>query len=198
MPFLVFVFFIFFLIILIPLRVDVSYDIENRKDNIETLNYIKIYILYFIKIKTVKLDKNFKGKSYNKVLNYFKDNAKDYNKVNRKIKKFTTPKIINKFMHGVSFKKINLNLNISFGDYILNAYIVTIITTFINLYIAKNTKKFDIESSNILVYSNPNQKIDLKLHSIIYINLVNTIIVIFDVLIRRIEKWKINNILLRT
>lgn len=202
MPFIVFIFFVILVILICPIKIVVTYSADDKNSDVKALDSIKIYILYFIKVKTIKQKKDFKGKKYKKIIKFFEDNIKDYDDTEKKLKLLTNNKILKKFNDSIKYKKVDLQFGFNLKDYILNAYVLTIITTILNMYVGANVDKFNMNKLNLDVYINQSSVFKIKLFSIIEINFVNTIIILINILFkkmkRRIKQWRENNILLKT
>ncbi len=202
MPFIVFIFFVILVILICPIKIVVTYSADDKDVDVKALNNVKIYILYFIKIKTIKQKKGFKGKKYKKIIKFFKDNIKNFDDTERKLKLLTNNKILKKFNDSIKYKKVDLQFGFNLKDYILNAYVLTIITTILNMYVGANSNKFNMNKLNLDVYINQSSAFKIKLFSIIELSFVNTIIILINILFkkmkRRIKQWRENNILLKT
>lgn len=202
MPFVVFIFFVIFFILICPIKVIIKYNTSEKDENLESLNCIKIYVMYFLKVKTIHLKNNFEGKRYKKVIEFFKYNIKNYNKTERKLKLLTGSNILKKFNDSIRYKRINLEFGFNLKDYILNAYLLTFITAVSNMYVSSNIEKFDINNINLDIYINQKSNFKLKLFGIIELSFVNTIIIVINILFRKIKRrtkeWITSNILLKT
>lgn len=153
----------------IPLKFDIQYINGNVK--------IKTYIYYYICILNKKIN----------VINKLKNIKLDTDTINKysiKAKKYFFNKIIKKIVkelyNKIKFKRIYLNLslnkNIFYRNYILSAYIYSIMCSKVFMSIAKDKSKYDIDNLNINLELKEKTNIEFK--CIININIANIIYII--------------------
>lgn len=179
------------LILFIPLKVEIKFSLKTKDENLKLSNYIKIYILRFIRVKKINIkqnDNNGKEASGNlKITKQIIDNSVDviktmisYEKQDSVLlnkKDFTTIK------NNFNYKKFYLNIGYNLKDPILNAYIMALTNALINMYLSKNIDRFNIDRTKYSIYIS-NKIYDIDFYSIINLKLVNTIIVIIKLIIR--------------
>lgn len=164
------------LILFIPIRLDLKYSTRYRKkepknntlDNIisrnkiyKDENYIVIHIFYFIPILKIRLDKKKKLKKLDKlrkeiladdiitiIINFLKSII-DYEKTNKFYFNKKDTKVLSKY---IKYKSINLNFGINFYEPIINSYVIALINTIINIYIAKNINQFNLKQTKYNTY----------------------------------------------
>lgn len=182
---------IIILILFIPLKVEIKFSLKTKDENLKLSNYIKIYILRFIRVKKINIkqnDNNGKEASGNlKITKQIIDNSVDviktmisYEKQDSVLlnkKDFTTIK------NNFNYKKFYLNIGYNLKDPILNAYIMALTNALINMYLSKNIDRFNIDRTKYSIYIS-NKIYDIDFYSIINLKLVNTIIVIIKLIIR--------------
>ena len=185
---------ILFLILIIPIRLEVKYEVntdlnESNKEQLNTLNYVNIYILYFIKIKKLEMknkqNSNLKEGSTSRknvfdMIYKFLLDFLNFKKIDNALLNYKDIKCIN---NNIFFEKIDLNIGINFKDVLYNAYIISFLNAIINMYFAKNSDKINFNKTNYITYIS-NKIFNIKVDSIIRVNLVNTIIVIIKIIIR--------------
>ena len=98
-------------------------------------------------------------------------------------------KDLKKVNNAISFKSIYINIGVNLKNYIVNAYIIAFLNAVINMYIAKNIEKFNLEKTSYNTYTS-NEILNLQIDSIINLKLVNTIIIILKIIfkLRKVEK----------
>ncbi|MDO4283354.1 MAG: hypothetical protein Q4D02_06905 [Clostridia bacterium] len=179
-------------IIVIPVRFKIQYR-EDEKKNLQVKNKIEIYILYFIKIKTVKMkdksnidkeDGEYRVNAIYKILNM-------YLKYLRQQEMIMTKEDLKKIFDSIYIEKMNLKFGINLSNPILNAYVIVLANTIINMFIMKNERKMKLKNIEYSTYVSENI-FNLKLNCIIRFHLANTIITIIKMIIRIREVSKKN------
>lgn len=170
--------------IIIPIKVVIDYEFYSKDYNINNENIkkeFKIYILRFIKVKTIKKRKKeeieYKKSQDNKVI---------YNLINiyKKYKDVTEDEtLLDKLMKSMKIKKIDLEIGFNMKNYIINSYIMAILNAFINSYISKNVDSFNLKDTKYQTYISKNL-LKIKIKSIVNLNLVNTIYIILKLIIK--------------
>ena len=92
-------------------------------------------------------------------------------------------KDLRKLLKSISFNEFYLILGFNFKEPILNSYIIAVINSFINIYLAQNIDKFKMENTAYKTYIS-NKIIDFHFFSIINFKLVNNIIIIFKIILK--------------
>lgn len=186
---------IIILILFIPLKVEIKFSLktknQNNKENLKLSNYIKIYILRFIRVKKFNIkQKENTGKEVSgdsKVLKQIIDNSVNvienligYEKQDSVL---LSKKDIGKLKKNASYSKFYLNIGYNFKDPLVNAYMMAFLNSVINMYLSKNINRFNIDRTKYSTYIS-NKVYDIDFYSIINLNLVNTIIVIIKLIIK--------------
>jgi hypothetical protein len=173
--------------IVVPIKVHTKYKMNTKDDLIEDIQYkleSKIYILGFIKIATIRKDKNNKVAKNNVLIKIFNKFFKDV----KRYAKLLDRRGIEKINKNIIFKKLDLNFQINTGNQILNAYIVGFLHFLINFHISKNIEQFNTKDLNYSI--NISKKaLDIEIDSIIKLKLVNTIgiLIKFIYKLRKVE-----------
>ena len=181
-----------FLIVLIPLKISIDYEYYSKdynKSDEQLKREIKIYILRFFKIKTIKKRKkeeNNKNKNKNK-----KNNKSIYNIISiyKKIReiigneKTVGDNSIDLIKQNIKYEKIELNIEYNTKNYILNSYIMAILNYYINSYIAKNVDRFKLGKTKYNISASQNL-LKIKFKSIVNLNLANTIYIILKLIVK--------------
>ena len=181
-----------FLIVLIPLKISIDYEYYSKdynKSDEQLKREIKIYILRFFKIKTIKKRKkeeNNKNKNKNK-----KNNKSIYNIISiyKKIReiigneKTVGDNSIDLIKQNIKYEKIELNIEYNTKNYILNSYIMAILNYYINSYIAKNVDRFKLDKTKYNISASQNL-LKIKFKSIVNLNLANTIYIILKLIVK--------------
>lgn len=184
---------IILLVLVVPLKIKVNLNIktnnENSKETLKMENKIEIYILRFIKIKTIDL----KQKDKTNIKNKEKESTKVVDDVSKLADNVITyekrkylvinKKDLKKLMRSITFNEFYLIFGFNFKEPIINAYVIAIINSLINIYLAQNLDKFKIEDTAYKTYIS-NKIIDFNFFSIINFKLVNNIIIIFKIIIK--------------
>lgn len=186
---------IIILILFIPLKVEIKFSLktknQNNKENLKLSNYIKIYILRFIRVKKFNIkQKENTGKEASgdsKVLKQIIDNSVgvmesiiSYEKQDTAL---LSKKDFSKIKKNTSYSKFYLNIGYNFKDTLVNAYMMAFLNSVINMYLSKNINRFNIDRTKYSTYIS-NKVYDIDFYSIINLNLVNTIIVIIKLIIK--------------
>lgn len=183
------------LVLAIPLKIKINFNMQsknkNSEEDLEIVNKIEIYILRIIKVKTIEVKQKDKtneniGKKNETSKNVIADIAKSlesYIKYEKKDSFLIGKEDIIKLKKGLKFEEFYLNLGFNLKEPISNAYILVLINTILNLYIAKNKTHFNLEKTKYTTYIS-NKIIDFKFYSIINFKLVNNIIIILKLIIK--------------
>lgn len=182
------------LVLIIPLKIKINFNMksENKNDeeDLKTVNKIEIYILRFIKIKTIYVNKKEKTNQNNMINNNTKNVISDiskavenYIKYEKKDSTVISKNDIAKLKKGLKFEEFYLNLGFNLKNYILNAYAIVILNALINMYFSKNADHFDLQKTQYKTYIS-NKVIDLRFYSIINFKLVNNIIIILKLVLK--------------
>lgn len=186
------------LVLIIPLKVKVDISIKNTKNTTEedlnTKNKIEIYILKFIKIKTIDVkqkdkigeneyNQNIKLKKEKNVLSDISKIASNFINYEKRNSLLISKDEIIKLKESMTFEEFFLIFGFNLKDPIINAYVISILNSIINIYISKNVDKFTLENTAYKTYIS-NKIIDLRFYSIINFKLVNTIIIILKIIIK--------------
>ena len=179
-----------FLIVLIPLKISIDYEYYSKdynKSDEQLKREIKIYILRFFKIKTIKKRKKEENnKNKNK-----KNNKSIYNIISiyKKIReiigneKTVGDNSIDLIKQNIKYEKIELNIEYNTKNYILNSYIMAILNYYINSYIAKNVDRFKLDKTKYNISASQNL-LKIKFKSIVNLNLANTIYIILKLIVK--------------
>lgn len=174
-----------------PVRLKITYELntnfdgKEKEENLNTLNNISIYLLYYIKVANVNVKNIQRAKVsqkitsrvifdiiYKIVLEFL-----NFQKMNDAL---LTKKDLKKISNSIYFEKMHLNLGINFKNILVNVYSISLINSIINMYLASNVDKINFEETNYLTFIS-NKMFNIKIDSIIRLKLVNTIIVIIKV-----------------
>lgn len=183
------------LVLIIPLKVKVDISIKNTtEEDLNTKNKIEIYILKFIKIKTIDVkqkdkigeneyNQNIKLKEEKNVLSDISKTASNFINYEKRNSLLISKDEIIKLKESMTFEEFFLIFGFNLKDPIINAYVISILNSIINIYISKNVDKFTLENTAYKTYIS-NKIIDLRFYSIINFKLVNTIIIILKIIIK--------------
>lgn len=221
--FLIGIIIIVVLILIIPIRVKLKYNIKHRKksdnnnilddiisqnDSYTNENYMIVYILYFIPVLKIRLDKkknskkSARKKSENKlrkkiiaddvittILNFLKSII-NYEKTN---KFYFNTKDAKSLAKHLKYKKLDINFEINFFEPIINSYVIAFLNSIINIYIAKNINQFNLNKTTYTTYIS-NEIYSLRLNMIMSVSIIMILPIIIKALIKYfILKKKINN-----
>lgn len=200
---------IYILLFVFPITIEIKDEIlptfnkikKYKSETVKEKYYLKIKILGFILIFKKDLNKNKKKNEDNKLYkNVSNDplemvinsvfNALDKAVTGEKIYKgLLNSKDIKTIINSIYVKKIYLDLGINLLQPILNAYISTLINVVINMYIAKNIKKFNLQNTKYKTYIS-GEVYNIKIDSIIHLQLANIIYIIIKIIfkLRKVEK----------
>lgn len=200
---------IYILLFVFPITIEIKDEIlptfnkikKYKSETVKEKHYLKIKILGFILIFKKDLNKNKKKNNDNKLYkNVSNDplemvinsafNALDKAVTGEKIYKgLLNSKDIKTIINSIYVKKIYLDLGINLLQPILNAYISTLINVVINMYIAKNIKKFNLQNTKYKTYIS-GEVYNIKIDSIIHLQLANIIYIIIKIIfkLRKVEK----------
>ena len=186
---LFFILFLFLIILLVPARVKLKYSVntdfskEKENEELKTLNYVEIYLLYFVKIKKIKIanvqeagkTKRVLGVIYKFLLDFL-----NFQKIDEVILKKDEIKKIGK---SIFIQKLDLNFSVNLRNELLNVYVISILNAVINMYLAKNVDKMNLDKVRYETYIS-NKILSIDVYSIIRLNLVNTICIIAKIIMR--------------
>ncbi len=178
-------------VLFIPMRLKITcelntdFDKKEKEEDLNTLNNISIYILYYIKVANINAKNVQKAKSSKKITGKVIFNIiyklilefLNFQKMNDAL---LTKKDLKKFSNSIYFEKIHLNLGINFKNVLTNVYAISVLNALINMYFAQNINKINLEDTSYLTFIS-NKMFNIKIDSIIRFKLVNTIIVIIKV-----------------
>lgn len=178
-------------VLFIPMRLKIMYELntdfdkKEKEEDLNTLNNISVYILYYIKVANINAKNVQKAKSskkitgkvifdiiYRLILEFL-----NFQKMNDAL---LTKKDLKKFSDSIYFEKMHLNLGINFKNILTNVYAILVLNALINMYFAQNINKINLEDTSYLTFIS-NKMFNIKIDSIIRFKLVNTIIVIIKV-----------------
>lgn len=192
-----------------PVRVEIKDSIvpilkkikKYKSESVMEKSYLKIKIIYGITIFKLDLDKIkkqnedkklYKNKSndpveivINTIFNFL-DNMVTSGKVNKAL---LTPKDLKVILKNIYVKKLNFDFGLNLLNPILNAYVITLFNTAINMIIAKHQNKFNLKDLRYKTYVS-GEIYNIKIHSITYIKLANIIYIIFKIIYkyRKVDK----------
>ena len=200
---------LFIMLFVFPIKIDIKHEIvptfnklkKYKSETVKEKHYLKIKILGFILIFKKDLNKNKKKNDDNKLYKIVSNdplemvinsvfNALDKAVTGEKIYKgLLNSKDIKTIINSIYVKKIYLDLGINLLQPILNAYISTLINVVINMYIAKNIKKFNLQNTKFKTYIS-GEVYNIKIDSIIHLQLANIIYIIIKIIfkLRKVEK----------
>lgn len=205
---------IYILLFVFPITIEIKDEIlptfnkikKYKSETVKEKHYLKIKILGFILIFKKDLNKNKKKNDDNKlyknvsndplemvinsVFNVL-DNAVTGEKINKALLK---SKDIKTIINSIYLKKFYLDLGINLLQPILNAYISTLINVVINMFIAKNIKKFNLQNTKFKTYIS-GEVYNIKIDSIIHLQLANIIYIIIKIIfrLRKVEKKNVRS-----
>ena len=177
------------LAILIPIKIKINYNVETefnkekRKEQLHTVANIKIYLFYFLKIKTINSDNKENAgrrKKVFKVIYKFLINFLNFRKINTALVK---KEELKKISDSIYFKMLDLDIGINSKNILANVYLMSTLNGLINMYFAYKSDKMDLDKVKYKTYIS-NKIVNLKVDSIIRFNLVNTIIIIIKIILR--------------
>lgn len=207
---------IYILLFVFPITIEIKDEIlptfnkikKYKSETVKEKHYLKIKILGFILIFKKDLNKNKKENDDNKLYkNVSNDpleivinsvfnalyNAVTGEKINKALLK---SKDIKTIINSIYLKKFYLDLGINLLQPILNAYISTLINVVINMFIAKNIKKFNLQNTKFKTYIS-GEVYNIKIDSIIHLQLANIIYIIIKIIFR-LRKVEIKNVRSKT
>ena len=177
------------LILIIPTRIrfkyNISTDFNKSKDNeeLKTLNYVEIYILYFLKVKKVKIGNTQEAGRKKKIIGViykFLLDFLNFKKIDEVILKKNELKKLGEYIY---IEKLDLDIGINLKNILTNVYVIAILNALINMYFAKKINKMNKENVRYETYIS-NKILNIDLDSIIRFSLVNTIIIIIKIITR--------------
>lgn len=200
---------IYILLFVFPITIEIKDEIlptfnkikKYKSETVKEKYYLKIKILGFILIFKKDLNKNKKKNEDNKLYKNVSNDPLEMviNSVFNALDKAVTGEKINKVLlnskdiktiiNSIYVKKIYLDLGINLLQPILNAYILTFINVVINMFIAKNIKKFNLQNTKYKTYIS-GEVYNIKIDSIIHLQLANIIYIIIKIIfkLRKVEK----------
>lgn len=200
---------IYILLFVFPITIEIKDEIlptfnkikKYKSETVKEKYYLKIKILGFILIFKKDLNKNKKKNDDNKLYKNVSNDPLEMviNSVFNALDKAVTGEKINKVLlnskdiktiiNSIYVKKIYLDLGINLLQPILNAYILTFINVVINMFIAKNIKKFNLQNTKYKTYIS-GEVYNIKIDSIIHLQLANIIYIIIKIIfkLRKVEK----------
>ena len=207
---------IYILLFVFPITIEIKDEIlptfnkikKYKSETVKEKHYLKIKILGFILIFKKDLNKNKKKNDDNKLYKIVSndplemvinsvfnvlDNAVTGEKINKALLK---SKDIKTIINSIYLKKFYLDLGINLLQPILNAYISTLINVVINMFIAKNIKKFNLQNTKFKTYIS-GEVYNIKIDSIIHLQLANIIYIIIKIIFR-LRKVEIKNVRSKT
>ncbi len=207
---------IYILLFVFPITIEIKDEIlptfnkikKYKSETVKEKHYLKIKILGFILIFKKDLNKNKKKNDDNKLYKNVSndplemvinsvfnalDNAVTGEKINKALLK---SKDIKTIINSIYLKKFYLDLGINLLQPILNAYISTLINVVINMFIAKNIKKFNLQNTKFKTYIS-GEVYNIKIDSIIHLQLANIIYIIIKIIFR-LRKVEIKNVRSKT
>lgn len=199
----------YILLFVFPITIEIKDEIlptfnkikKYKSETVKEKHYLKIKILGFILIFKKDLNKNKKKNDDNKLYKNVSNDPLEMviNSVFNALDKAVTGEKINKVLlnskdiktiiNSIYVKKIYLDLGINLLQPILNAYILTFINVVINMFIAKNIKKFNLQNTKYKTYIS-GEVYNIKIDSIIHLQLANIIYIIIKIIfkLRKVEK----------
>ena len=205
---------IYILLFVFPITIEIKDEIlptfnkikKYKSETVKEKHYLKIKILGFILIFKKDLNKNKKKNDDNKLYKIVSNNplemvinsvfnALDNAVIGEKINKaLLKSKDIKTIINSIYLKKFYLDLGINLLQPILNAYISTLINVVINMFIAKNIKKFNLQNTKFKTYIS-GEVYNIKIDSIIHLQLANIIYIIIKIIfrLRKVEKKNVRS-----
>lgn len=199
----------YILLFVFPITIEIKDEIlptfnkikKYKSETVKEKHYLKIKILGFILIFKKDLNKNKKKNDDNKLYKNVSNDPLEMviNSVFNALDKAVTGEKINKVLlnskdiktiiNSIYVKKVYLDLGINLLQPILNAYILTFINVVINMFIAKNIKKFNLQNTKYKTYIS-GEVYNIKIDSIIHLQLANIIYIIIKIIfkLRKVEK----------
>lgn len=205
---------LFIMLFVFPIKIDIKHEIvptfnklkKYKSETVKEKHHLKIKLLGFILVYKKDLNKNKKKnddkKLYKNVSNDPLEmvinsvfNALDKAVTGEKINKaLLNSKDIKKFINSIYVKKLKLDLGINLINTILNAYISTLINVAINMFIANNINRFNLENTRYKTYIS-GEVYNIKIDSIIHLQLANIIYIIIKIIfkLRKVEKKNVRS-----
>lgn len=180
--------FIILLVLLIPVRIKLKYAVntdfnkQKKEEELKTLNYFEIYILYCIKIKKVKIG-NTQNAGRKKVLGIIYKFLLDFLNFQKIDEVILRKDEIKKLGNSIFIEKLDLDLGINLRNVLVNVYLISTLNALINMYFAKKVDKMNLDKVSYQTYIS-NKILNIDIDSIIRFNLVNTIIIILKIIMR--------------
>ncbi len=181
--------FIILLVLLIPVRIKLKYAVntdfnkQKKEEELKTLNYVEIYILYCIKIKKVKIGNTQNAGRRKKVLGIIYKFLLDFLNFQKIDEVILRKDEIKKLGNSIFIEKLDLNLGINLKNILVNVYLISTLNALINMYFAKKVDKMNLDKVSYQTYIS-NKILNIDVDSIIRFNLVNTIIIILKIIMR--------------
>lgn len=205
---------LFVILFVFPITIEIKDNIKPtfnkikkyKNESVKEKHYIKFKILKFITVYKRDLDKN---KNENDSKKLYKNTTNDplemvVNSIFNALDKAVTSEKVNKallnskdfknIINSIYVKKLHLDFGINLINHILNAYVSTFINVIINMVIASNINKFNLEDTRYKTYIS-GEVYNIKIDSIIDIKLANIIYIIFKIIykLRKVEKKNVRN-----
>lgn len=183
---------IFTITILIPVRIVVDYEYYSKDYNVnneELKKEIKIYILKFVRIKKL-IKKNDEKNLNNKILFNLKNIIEKIIEL-KKEEKLVERSELKKLKQCIYLKKLDLDIGLNTKKVILNAYIISLLNTTFNMFLAKNCNRINLNKVQYNTYLS-NNLLRIKLKSIIEVKLANNTIVILKFIIKVLKGGRKN------
>lgn len=205
---------LFIMLFVFPIKIEIKDEIvptfnklkKYKSETVKEKHYLKIKLLGFILVYKKDLNKN-KKKNDDKKL--YKNVSNDpiemvINSVFNALDKAVTGEKINKallnskdiknFINSIYVKKLKLDLGINLINTILNAYVSTLVNVVINMFIANNINRFNLENTRYKTYIS-GEVYNIKIDSIIHLQLANIIYIIIKIIfkLRKVEKKNVRS-----
>ena len=178
-------------VICIPLKVKIDYT-EEEKKRLDIKNKIEIYILGFVKIKTIHLNQEDKIKKKGQYqVNATYQLLSNYLGFLKQEELYVEKNNLKKIFHSIFYENLDISIGFNLQEPILNAYLMALINTVLNIFFAINASNINLKNINYITYVS-NDFFHLQVKGIIKFRIVNNIITIIKI-VKRIREVKKKN-----
>lgn len=178
-------------VVCIPIKIKIDYT-EEEKKRLDIKNKIEIYILGFIKIKTIHLNQEDKIKKKGAYqVNATYQLLSNYLGFLKQEELYVEKSTLKKIFHSIFFEHLDISIGLNLQEPILNAYLMALINAVLNIFFAINASNINLKNTNYITYIS-NDFFHLQVKGIIKFRIVNNIITIIKI-VKRIREVKKKN-----
>lgn len=160
------------------LKFKIEYLEKNKQNNLDSLGYIKIYILG-IRIKKIVIKRREevdKKININTVLKLVKRKFKPF-------KKNEILDIVSSLFNSVKINKLNLRLGINFYDPILNAYAIAFVNSLLPILLFKSNKMSLKKNISYITYISDNL-LSLDVNTVFSVSIIKNFKIILKIIFK--------------